>query len=787
MALSGTLTQNVGSYWRLRLVWTATQNIANNTSTITSKLYWEAISSNYGAIYSTQSKSGNHVIDGTSSSFSATAGLNNGQSKLIDTHSKTVTHNSNGTKSVNLSGSFNVAITLGGTYVNSVSISGTANLNTIPRTSTVSSNANWTAGSDTTISIAKSSSSFRHELEIYVQHTDGLWRSPVKTLSYSTSESSKSTAFTTAENTEIFSRLNGGGSRSTRFILRTFNGTTEIGSTTLDGTVTAPIASMGVPENNNVSDMETVVVNVRRNNNSFTHTVQISAGTLTKTFTNVGTSVSWLPSSAERTSIRQQMANTNTLDGEVRVTTYYNGIAVRSPVVVDLDFYIDGANPVFGTSFTYYDNNSATTALTGDSSYIIQNQSNVMISIPTSAFATAQDGATMSRYEISLNGRIITVNQGTTNILVNFGVITAGTNQTLSIKAIDSRGKSTVRSKVVQVLAYTPPVVTTTVTRTNGFDETVRLTLSGSITPLTTGGGMMNSLRAIAGQPAPLQYRYRQEGTNTTFTSWSTFSYTTSGENYTASSITLTLNNTVGYVFEIRATDRLATTTVTKTVASGKPIFFIDSVKKSLGFNDYPLNNNEFRMNGRLVFGSNFWLTNYGGESDRAGVIDLNNSDIVRANGIYFNDAAASIGEGLLWLKPGFASGSLDINAYEQFRINNGSAYIDDKLVFTRNNYNYVVVNDSSISHDGTMLIQNIQASVTSSAATSFADVSFNTAFTTAPIWIVSTAINSNSTAYQTSIQNITRFGCRIYISHIHNTSFSANISVNIVACGRIA
>lgn len=651
MALSGTFYTNVGSHWRLQLEWTATQNIANNTSTITAKLYWMALDS-YGAVSSSATKDGAITIDGTSSTFSGAglAALSGNQKKLLHTFQKTVTHNADGTKSVSLSAYFDAEVTLGGTYYSRISVSGTATLNTIPRASSLMSSASWTAGNNLPISISRASSSFTHTVKIYVDNA------LIKTVSGI--GTSTTVSFSTTENTNIFTKLAQSSSKSSKIVLETYNGGSLVGSKEYTGTCTAPSAStLTAPSSFNIGD--TISITINRSNSSFTHTIKLKNGSnVAKTYTNQTTSTSFVTSDIAST-LYGWTPNSNSINLTLECTTYYNDVQVRTPTTKTITANVTNSNPTFGSGFTYRDTNATTLAVTGNNQYIIQNQSQVLVEIPTSAKATAVNGASMVSYVATLNGLSITQPYSSSStVSFNFGTINASQNLTLSIKAIDSRGNSTTVTKTVTILPYSPPVINAKAERLNNFENQTTLSLNGSISLLTISGLNKNLIQAM-------QYRYKDASTGA-WSSWSNFTYTTNGANYTATNVILNLDNTKSWNIEIKVQDKLQSRTISLTVPTGRPIFFIDAVKRALGFNDFPQENDELRINGRIVLGSTLWANQtYHG----VGAIDLNNSDVTGANGIWFRDVADNNGEGLLFLKTGATEGSTDINDYHNFRI----------------------------------------------------------------------------------------------------------------------
>ena len=164
MALSGSSYTNVGGGYRLRLDWSATQNVAGNYSTITTKLYWLSYSQYY-YINASVAHTGYSYIAGDSSSFSADAHLSANETRLIYTKTKNVSHASDGTLNTTLSASWTIAVTLSGTYYGTISIPEFwITLNTIPRASvpTVSPTP-VTMGNNLTCLGHRADSSFTHK------------------------------------------------------------------------------------------------------------------------------------------------------------------------------------------------------------------------------------------------------------------------------------------------------------------------------------------------------------------------------------------------------------------------------------------------------------------------------------------------------------------------------------------------------------------------------------------------------------------------------------------------
>lgn len=105
-------------------------NVANNTSVVTVKLYYYG----NGVSWNSNGPSGSIVIDGTSYSFSHNF-TTSSSAQLLATKSKTVTHNSNGAKTVSCSARFVTGVSLG-----TLTTSASKALTVIPRVSDLSVN-----------------------------------------------------------------------------------------------------------------------------------------------------------------------------------------------------------------------------------------------------------------------------------------------------------------------------------------------------------------------------------------------------------------------------------------------------------------------------------------------------------------------------------------------------------------------------------------------------------------------------------------------------------------------
>ncbi|MDE6208449.1 MAG: DUF859 domain-containing protein [Lachnospiraceae bacterium] len=224
MALSGSFsTSQRDGREIVRCDWVGSQNTANNTTTITAKLYF----TNLYAI-SIGERTHTVTIDGTSYTITSSA-INTTGEHYLGSVTKIINHNSDGTKNISMSFVFSLKATLSGVYYENMSKSTTATLNTIPRASTLSFSASGVElGSEVIISINRASTSFTH------------------TLTYSFGSASGSIGINVGENVRwtpiltLANQIPNTASGTATITCKTYNGSTLIGTTTKTITLTVP-------------------------------------------------------------------------------------------------------------------------------------------------------------------------------------------------------------------------------------------------------------------------------------------------------------------------------------------------------------------------------------------------------------------------------------------------------------------------------------------------------------------------------------------------------------------
>lgn len=129
------------------------QSIANNTTVVTATVKYTTSSSTYN----NNKKPGTITLDGSKYSF--TASFAKGKTNaFLASASKTVTHNSNGTRSVSASATFTSGVSSGTVSTGTKSLT----LTTIPRASDVTCPATFNVNTAGTITLSRKNSGFTH-------------------------------------------------------------------------------------------------------------------------------------------------------------------------------------------------------------------------------------------------------------------------------------------------------------------------------------------------------------------------------------------------------------------------------------------------------------------------------------------------------------------------------------------------------------------------------------------------------------------------------------------------
>lgn len=230
MASSGNFSNTFKTGYKLQVEWVInSQSIAANTSNVTVTAYLISAGSSY-TINSSYPKTVKLMINGTTYTDSISNGtLTGGQKRQIMSKTVTITHSTDGSKSIALQCSLGIKATLSGTYFDTVyapaSGSKIVTLDTITRATTPTTSGTFNVGASVTINTPRASSAFTHTLQYSLNNST--WSSIATDVATSYSWTLPSALATGKPNAKT-------GTLYIRCI--TYSGSTNIGSKTISRT-----------------------------------------------------------------------------------------------------------------------------------------------------------------------------------------------------------------------------------------------------------------------------------------------------------------------------------------------------------------------------------------------------------------------------------------------------------------------------------------------------------------------------------------------------------------------
>ena len=233
------------------------------------------------------------------------------------------------------------------------------------------------------------------------------------------------------------------------------------------------------------------------------------------------------------------------------------------------------SDPV-ANQISYLDVNSTVVGKTGSNSIIVQKQSTLRIRAATS---TAKNGASISSYNLNINGNDYTASVSSGYAYYDFVQPSLSGTFLATMTTIDSRGNTAIVTANVIIQPWEAPTALYTLERVNGFETNTTLYVSGDIA--TVSGTNTLTLKE--------QHKKTESST------WSTAATIANKTN-----VTLTLDNTYSWDVKIIVMDEYTTTEYTSSVGKGVPIMFIDKNMNSIGINGYPDANDQIYVDGTV-------------------------------------------------------------------------------------------------------------------------------------------------------------------------------------------
>lgn len=439
------------------------QSIANNTSSITVKCYVTTS----GGSYNNYSPSGKCTINGTTYSFSHSIPANT--KTLVYTKTVTVGHNTDGTKTVSASFTFNTEL-----YEGTIKASTSKTLTTIPRATTPSLSASSVKpGGSITISMPRASSSFGHTLTYSCGKSSGTIGSDLGT--------SKTWTVPTS-----FITQNSNGNQTCTITCKTYSGSTYIGSKSVSFTVGYYGASTFTLSGGSIGS--SVTATITRNYSGFTHQVYwkfSGQSSYTSASSSAGTSLTWTPPAS---TLYALIPSTTKGTLTVLVKTYYGNTKIGSDATKTLTLSVPSSVVPSLTSVSVSEGNSTVASLIGA---YTQSKSKLKVSING---ASAGTGSSISAYSITVKDSAgktlstINASSGTSGTITSSGTIT------ITGKVTDKRGRTASKSVTVTMLAYTAPTISgVSVTRSTDTTALVKGTLNAK--SLIVGSIEKNSIK----------------------------------------------------------------------------------------------------------------------------------------------------------------------------------------------------------------------------------------------------------------------------------------------------
>lgn len=340
---------------------------------------------------------------------------------------------------------------------------------------------------------------------------------------------------------------------------------------------------------------DTIVVHMNRKSTVFTHTVVLKLGSYSYTIgTGVTDNIS-LDTDNIASSLYAQMPNSNEMTGEITVTTY-SGSSVIGTSSCAIIAHVVNSNPVFDVG--YFDANSDTVAITGNSQYIIRNNSTLQINVGN---ARALNSATLKTLTAVVNGNAYTGSLSGNTGTINVGTVNVSYDTEVTVKIVDSRGNEGQKKITVLVYDWTLPSAIIKMNRKNNYYSESVLSV--------------NANYASIGGKNTVTIRYRtKKVSDSSYGSYATIQNNTDA-NFTA-------DNEYEWNVQVEVSDRIGKTTYNLILSKGIPITYTDILKNSFGVNCFPKYKNSLEVSGVCISGQVL----YDNASGTAGAVTLSDS-----------------------------------------------------------------------------------------------------------------------------------------------------------------
>lgn len=231
----------------------------------------------------------------------------------------------------------------------------------------------------------------------------------------------------------------------------------------------------------------TFKINLTRYNLTFTDDLVIqylngNSYTTLKTINGIEDGDTFTFTNSELQTLFASNTTGNTIGLKVYLNTNAGESLIGSSNSIDFTANIYDANPTF-SDFTFADINNKTLALTNDSTKNVNGYSNIRITIPIANKAIAKKGASIVKYKVIIGNQTIDIPYSDSSSVSDH--IDGSTSGTYQVYAIDSRGNSTLATKLATAeISYSDLTRNTNYSATrdvSGVGGNVTISFSGTI------------------------------------------------------------------------------------------------------------------------------------------------------------------------------------------------------------------------------------------------------------------------------------------------------------------
>lgn len=325
---------------------------------------------------------------------------------------------------------------------------------------------------------------------------------------------------------------------------------------------------------------ETIRIYTNRKSTSFTHKVYFNYGETELEIATGITDYYDYDTSTIANALYALIPTEKSYAGTITLKTYSGTTQIGTTKSCNYVANVVNSDPIF-TDFDFADTNSATTTLTGNNKYNVNNYSNITATISTSNKASAINGAEMVMYRFVIGNDSVDIPYS--NSASVSGTINKAVTGIYTVYAIDSRGNSTaVTKQATSIINYTELVRTTNPSskRNTGVGEEYTLNYAGNL--------WNQSFGSVTNTIVSATYRYKKSTSSTWINGTTNIMPTVSNDTFSFTGLIKGDTNAGfdindSYNIEVTVADKLSTVTYTVLLINGRPNIAIAKDGVSVG------------------------------------------------------------------------------------------------------------------------------------------------------------------------------------------------------------